>query len=126
MEVLLFLFIVLNEFGPGAECGFKPAGGMCECDFMSMQAEPVARFAAIQQIADDRVSKSQAVCRVNTKLVCASGHRSECHKKAIFVDFLHAVFCNCFLSLFEINFLTRSFVIIGAEWNRDGSVLAGG
>ena len=61
---------------------------------------------------------------VDTELMGASCKGAECYKYSILQDFVHMVFCNCFLPLLCVDFLTRPFIVIGAERNGNSAALS--
>ena len=74
-------------------------------------------MCAVEQVAEDGTSETKGVGTVDTKLVCAScvGVHQQVGS-AVCIFLYNLVFGMCLLTLFEIHFLTRPFVIIRRQW----------
>ena len=74
-------------------------------------------MCAVEQVAEDGTSETKGVGAVDAKLVCATcvGVQQQVGS-AVCIFLYNLVFGMCLLTLFEIHFLTRPFVIIWRQW----------
>ena len=86
---------------------------MFKCDAQSMKMKTCCRGSAVEHVSDDRTSKSEGVGAVNAQLMCASGmwvQEKVCGAVRVFSSGL--IFGISRLSLFDVYFLSRPFIII--------------
>ena len=71
---------------------------------------------SVQQVSEDGTPKSEVVGAVDAELVRAASYRTQEQVSGPVMVFFHnLILCMCGFSLFEINFLPRSFVVVGRQ-----------